>query len=608
MAAGLSFGGIETPYAGFRTNLLSSASNLLSSASVAPPARILVGWATLRCSCVRGATFVVEKSKTVQSPNGSVGQLSRVMKFDGSSVASAKRMREVAELILSIPKERPVIVLSAMEKTTNRLRWAGEKAIDCGASNVSNIDELRSIKELHLKTIDELGVDRSTISPLLDELEQGLKGIAIMKEMTRRSKDYLVSFGECMSTRIFAAYLNKIGVKARQYDAYDIGFITTDAFTNADILEATYPAVAERLHGDWISDPAIPVVTGSLGKGQKSCAVTTLGKGGSDLTATAIGKALGLREIQVWKYGDGFLTCNPNIYPHAEPVPYLTFDEVAELAYFGVQVLHPRSMRPAREADIPVRVKNFCNPKAPGTLITRDRDISKIVLTSIAVKRSVTVLDIKSTRAVGQNDFFKKVFSIFEKLGISVDEVATSEVSILLTLDPSKLFRRESIQQQASIGLLDRAVEELKKIAEVNHIQRRSIISLIGNVQHSPQTLNKVFSVLTDEGISFQKINQGSSKVNISLIVNDSETEQCVRALHSTFFEMGVLSEINIADAFQNGYAVLAGSSRETKTVEMSASASHMPDCGSASTSHVLDSNAIPSNMPDQRQLCLTFS
>uniref|UniRef100_A0A804PPL9 Aspartate/glutamate/uridylate kinase domain-containing protein n=1 Tax=Zea mays TaxID=4577 RepID=A0A804PPL9_MAIZE len=124
------------------------------------------------------------------------------------------------------------------------------------------------------------------------------------------------------------------------------------------------------LHGDWIQDPAIPVVTGFLGKGWKSGAVTTLGRGGSDLTATTIGKALGLREIQVWKDVDGVLTCDPNIYPHAKTVPYLTFEEATELAYFGAQVLHPQSMRPAREGDIPVRVKNSYNPKAPGTLIS----------------------------------------------------------------------------------------------------------------------------------------------------------------------------------------------------------------------------------------------
>ncbi|KAK1576102.1 hypothetical protein Q3G72_010960 [Acer saccharum] len=131
----------------------------------------------------------------------------------------------------------------------------------------------------------------------LEEPEQLLKEIAMMKELTPCTRDYLVSFGECMSTRIFAAYLNRVSVKARQYDAFDIGFITTYDFSNADISEATYPAVAKRLHGDWISDPAIPIVTGFLGKGWRSCAITTLGQGGSDLTATTIGKAFGLEEI-----------------------------------------------------------------------------------------------------------------------------------------------------------------------------------------------------------------------------------------------------------------------------------------------------------------------
>ncbi|KAL4192091.1 hypothetical protein AMTRI_Chr06g192270 [Amborella trichopoda] len=496
----------------------------------------------LRVRCERQAFAVVEKLEIgFKIVEENAGQLSCVMKFGGSSVASADRMREVADLILGFPEERPVIVLSAMGKTTNKLLQGGEKAVSCGVSKVSAIDELNVIKELHLTTVDELGVDRSIISELLEELEQLLTGIALMKELTPRTKDYLVSFGERMSTRIFAAYLNKIGAKARQYDAFDIGFITTDEFTNADILEATYPAVAKRLHGDWVNDPAIPVVTGFLGKGWKSCAITTLGRGGSDLTATTIGKALGLREIQVWKDVDGVLTCDPNIYPGAEPVPYLTFDEAAELAYFGAQVLHPQSMRPAREGDIPVRVKNSYKPKAPGTLITKARDMSEAVLTSIVLKRNVTMLDIVSTRMLGQFGFLAKVFSIFEDLGISVDVVATSEVSISLTLDPSKLWSRDLIQQE-----LDHVVEELEKIAVVKLLQHRSIISLIGNVQRSSLILEKVFCVFRSNGVNVQMISQGASKqVNISLIVNDSEAEQCVKALHSTFFESGVLSSLD---------------------------------------------------------------
>ncbi|KAJ6680354.1 ASPARTATE KINASE [Salix purpurea] len=490
----------------------------------------------LKVSCEAASVDVLEMSIT---NNQAEKQLTCVMKFGGSSLASAERMREVAELILSFPNESPVIVLSAMGKTTNKLLLAGEKAVNCGVTNVDSIEELSFIKELHLRTAKELEVDESVIAKHLDELEQLLNGIAMMKELTPRTKDYLVSFGECMSTRIFAAYMNKIGAKARQYDAFEIGFITTDDFTNADILEATYPAVAQSLHGDWSRDPAIPIVTGFLGKGWRSCAITTLGRGGSDLTATTIGKALGLREIQVWKDVDGVLTCDPNIYPHAEPVPYLTFDEAAELAYFGAQVLHPQSMRPAREADIPVRVKNSYNSNAPGTLITRARDMRKAVLTSIVLKRNVTMLDIVSTRMLGQYGFLAKVFSIFEDLGISVDVVATSEVSISLTLDPSKLWCRELIQQASE---LDHVVEELEKIAVVNLLQHRSIISLIGNVQRSSLILEKVFNVLRVKGINVQMISQGASKVNISLIVNDDEAEQCVRSLHAAFFESASLN------------------------------------------------------------------
>jgi aspartate kinase len=241
---------------------------------------------------------------------------------------------------------------------------------------------------------------------------------------------------------------------------------------------------------------------------------------------------LGLREIQVWKDVDGVLTCDPNIHKDAIVVNRLTFDEAAELSYFGAQVLHPQSMRPAREGNIPVRVKNSYNPKAPGTLITKSRDLSKAVLTSIVLKRGITLLDIVSLRMLGQFGFLAKVFSIFEELGISVDVVATSEVSISLTLDPSKLWERELIEQE-----LERMVEELGKIALVKLVRKRSIISLIGNVQRSSLILEKAFGVFNAAGVNVQMISQGASKVNISLVVDDEEAVDCVRSLHRVFFE-----------------------------------------------------------------------
>ncbi|CAI5537219.1 unnamed protein product [Closterium sp. Naga37s-1] len=444
-----------------------------------------------------------------------------VMKFGGSSVANAARMKEVADLIQSFPEENPIIVMSAMGKTTNNLIKVGERALTCGSAKCAAIDELRVIRELHVSTMEELGVECAEVHELMHELQQLVTGIALMRELTPRSSDYLVSFGERCSTRIFAAYLNSLGVPSKQFDAFHMGVITTDEFTNADVLDETYPTVANSLlsayhahresaaaSGDDSSSRAfIPVVTGFLGRGKKTGATTTLGRGGSDLTATIIGRALGLREVQVWKDVDGVLTCDPNLHRSAVAVPFLTFEEASELAYFGAQVLHPQSMRPAREGNIPVRVKNSYNRSAPGTLITQERDLSSALLTSIVVKRGVTLLDLVSLRMLGQFGFLAKVFAIFEAQGISVDVVATSEVSLSLTLDPAKLWSRELIQQE-----LDKMVEELEQVAVVKLLQRRSIISLIGNVSRSSVILEKVFGVFRRNGTNVQMISQGASK------------------------------------------------------------------------------------------------
>ncbi|TVU12187.1 hypothetical protein EJB05_45820, partial [Eragrostis curvula] len=489
-------------------------------------------------------------SAVTEEDSAAAAELTVVMKFGGSVMASAEQIEAVASIVRSYP-EAPVVVLSAMGKTTNNLLLAGEKAVSCGIQKASEIPELLGVKDLHLRTIDELELDRSILSGVLDELELFFKGIASKKKLNRRTRDRLVSFGGRMSTTIFAALLNKHGRKARQYDAPDI--VTTDEFTYVDILEPTYPAMAKRLQGDWIDDCAIPIVTGSLGKGWKSFCVTTLGRGGSDLTATAIGKALGVREIQIWKDVNGVLTCDPNIYANALPVSYLTFTEAAELAYFGAQVLHPRSMQPAWEGGIPVRLKNLHNHHAPGTVITKERDASQNIFASIVLKSNVTILDIVSTQMVGQYDFLQKVSSIFEDLDISVDRVPISEVSISLILDPSQLGRPELIQQE-----LRHVVEELEKIAIVELREQRSIISLIGSVHGSSSVLEKASHVLQQNGVNGQMISLGPFQGNISLVVLDSEAQQCVQALHSAFFENGFLSEVEGAAAVHGPNAAAA--------------------------------------------------
>ena len=500
-----------------------------------------------RRTAVASTTEQTEARALVQ-PGTRRKAVSVVMKFGGSSVADAERMMEVADIVCSFPNHRPCVVLSAMGKTTNLLLQAGEDALMLAErresdgklthEKVRDVEDLDSVKEivrLHRHTCNELGVDRKVsreVDLLMDELVQLLTGIMLMDELTPRTRDKLVSFGERMSTRIFAGYLNRMGVKAKQFDAWKLGFVTTDDFTNADILPETYANVAKALEPQEEEDAYLPIVTGFLGRGKESRAVTTLGRGGSDLTATVIGAALGLEEVQVWKDVDGILTSDPRLVVGAYPVPFLTYDEATELAYFGATVLHPQSMRPAQRSGVNVRVKNSYNRDAPGTVIVRTRDMKESLLTSIVLKKDVTMFDIVSSRMLGQVGFLSRVFSICERLGVSVDVVATSEVSVSLTLDPAKLWSRDLIPLE-----LDALVNEFRNIARVNVHRDRCIISLIGNVDRTSEILQRAFTVFVREGINVQMMSQGASKTNIALLVNSAEGPVCVRALHEEFFK-----------------------------------------------------------------------
>lgn len=476
---------------------------------------------------------------TLQAPGQHLDQVTVVMKFGGSSVANAERMVEVAQIVCSFPDQLPCVVLSAMGKTTNMLLQAGEDALTTPPNNVPALAPLRNIKELHRSTADVLGIDpetRADVEGLLTQLQQLLVGISIMQDLTARAKDSLVSFGERLSTRLFAAYLNVQGVAAVQFDAYDIGVTTNDNFTNADVdYEMTLPQVAESLKLKPGSKRALPIVTGFLGKSRGTGAITTLGRGGSDLTCTLIGASLGLPEVQVWKDVDGVLTSDPRVVDAARPVPELTFEEATELATFGATVLHPLAMQPAVDSGgrMGVRVKNSYNRLAPGTIIAADRDMSEVLVTSIVMKPNVTLVDIVSNRMMGQWGFLAKVFDIFSKQKLSVDVVATSEVSVSLTLDPAKtLWERDLIDDE-----LESLMKAFVGIAKTSYRRDRSILSLICNVRKTSLILERVFRVLGKEGVQVEMMSQGASKTNISLIIADEQSKHALRALHKEFFE-----------------------------------------------------------------------
>lgn len=471
-------------------------------------------------------------------------------------------MRQVAKIVCLFENEAPVVVLSAMGKTTNNLIIAGEQAVLCSASEVKELEPLRKIRELHEATLAELEVEQETcddVMALLDELTMLLVGLSLLKDLTPRSLDSLVSFGERLSTRIFSGYLRRQGVPSVQHDAFEMGIKTTDQFTNGDVLyEESVENVRANLRRAWAASDlkfecpdgkeevrVVPVVTGFLGQGEKTGAITTLGRGGSDLTATFIGMALGIDEVVVWKDVDGVMTTDPRVVPDAKPIPLLTVEEATELAYFGATVLHPQSMQPLLEKqrgvggsipggcdDLRVRVKNSYNTGAPGSVICAgDRNMEETVLTSIVLKSGVNMLDIVSTRMLGQYGFLAKVFSIFEDLQISVDVVATSEVSVSVTLDISKIWARDLDAEE-----LLKLEKSFDGLATVKLRTNRTIISLIGNADRNNEALGRTFAVLTRLGVNPEMISKGAFKNNVALIVPEEVGDMCLRELHREFF------------------------------------------------------------------------
>lgn len=440
-----------------------------------------------------------------------------VMKFGGSSVANAERIRHVAGIVKDALPRKPVLVLSAMGDTTDHLLEAAESALKGSVS-------IERIETLHCATVSELAlaeeVVATEIAPLLEELRSLLVGISLIGELTGRTKDYLVSFGERLSIRVAAAYFRSIGVKALALDAWDAGFRSDSVFTSAEVLEESWPVIAGTV-GPLVESGVLPVVTGFIAK-DKDGRITTLGRGGSDLTATIIGAASGAEEVQVWKDVDGILTADPRLVKNATPVGTVTYEEAAELAYFGAQVLHPRSMQPCIRTGTPVRVKNSYNPQAPGTRIISSLDSGAGPVRAITSKKNVTLVDIVSTRMLGQYGFLARVFDTFESHKVSVDMVATSEVSLSLTLDAA--------HELAALK------HDLERIASIEIKKAKAIVTLIGDVRRSSEILEKAFGVCARLGVQVQMVSQGASKVNVSFIVDDAQAGEVVKALHGAFF------------------------------------------------------------------------
>ena len=433
-------------------------------------------------------------------------------------MANTGRIRHVAEIVkLRLPK-KPILVLSAMGDTTDNLLEAGEAALQKGTVQVEKIEGL------HLNTAAELGLGDAAIGDirlLLEELRKLLTGISLIRELTDKTKDYLVSFGERLSVRIAAAYFNTLGIKASAIDAWDGGFVSDSGFTSAELKEETWKLIPEKLLAS-AEGGLLQIVTGFIAKDGKGN-ITTLGRGGSDLTATMIAAACKAEEVQFWKDVDGILTADPRIVENSRPLEALTYEAASELGYFGTQVLHPRAIQPCMKTGIPVLVKNSYNPDAAGTRIVQTLAEKANPVQTISCRENITLVDIVSSRMLGQHGFLAEAFSCFAKQRISVDMLATSEVSISLTLDTAQ-----------DLGPL---ITDLSRIANVEIKTGRAIVTIIGDVHRSSEILARTFNVCKLLGVQVQMISQGASKVNISFIVMDKEAAEVVKALHADFFD-----------------------------------------------------------------------
>lgn len=438
-----------------------------------------------------------------------------VMKFGGSSVANAERIKHVASIIKAYKEKKPVVVLSAMGDTTDHLLEAADQA-------VKGIVDVEGVAKLHKETAELLDVNIETIQDLLKELNQLLTGISMLKEISKRSRDYLVSFGERMSVRMMAAYLTKEGIPAKFYDAWDIGILSDSNYMAAELLDSVWDDIPKYLTGYKNgTDVEIPIVTGFIAKDVKGN-ITTLGRGGSDLTATMIGAAMQAEEVQTWKDVDGILTTDPRIVKDAKPVPEVTYEEAQELAMFGAQVLHPRSMVPVRKSGTPVRVKNSYNITSPGSIIVENHTGKVPPVCAITTVKNITLIDIVSSRMLGAAGFLAHVFNNFLKWNISIDVIATSEVSVSLT-----------VNTKADLSGL---IADLEQASQVSVRKEKAIVTIICDAAHSSAILASGFQALAEEGINVQMISQGASKVNISMIVDADEADKTIQILHSAYF------------------------------------------------------------------------
>jgi aspartate kinase len=439
-----------------------------------------------------------------------------VMKFGGSSVESAEAIRRVAGIVQSHLERHPVVVVSAMGKTTNKLLALASAAV--GGELDRAMVLLGELLDFHLREASGLALDRE-IGEHFAELEALVRGLAVMGELTPRATDAVSAMGERLSSLVVAAQFRCCGMDTAHLDAREL-IVTDRRHTQAaPLFSSTYARLKERVPA--IAAKQVVVMGGFIGSTEDGV-TSTLGRGGSDYTASIVGAGIGADEIQIWTDVDGMLTADPRVYSGGQRVEVCSFAEAAELAYFGAKVLHPATVLPAIETNIPVRILNSRRSDSPGTLIVKTPPPSQSPIRSIACKQNITLVNIVSTRMLMAHGFLRRIFEVFDRYETPVDMLATSEVSVSLTIDNAQ-----------SLEII-RA--EIETFADVSVEGGQSILCLVGEgIGASRSVAARTFAALN--GVKTRMISQGASQLNLSLVVDATDVTQAVESLHREFFQ-----------------------------------------------------------------------
>jgi aspartate kinase len=448
-----------------------------------------------------------------------------VMKFGGTSVEDAAAMLRTAAIVRG-RRERglaAVVVVSAMAKVTDMLLAAAAAA---GRGDKAGALALAArLRNRHIDTAAELLCGElfaeleKTIRIEFDSLDDLLRGIAAVGELTPRTSDNVVSYGERMSSRMVAAAFAQNGLEGVHVDARTC-IITDDHYGKAAPIESAIEAKLTELVLPLLERGMTPVMGGFIGSNEAGI-TTTLGRGGSDYTAALVGGGLHAGAIEIWTDVNGIMTTDPRICADALRVKTISFEEAAELAYFGAKVLHPATILPAVQKSIPVWVLNSRNAANEGTKITAMAPPCASPFKSIAAKKKLTIIDVVASRMLMSHGYLKAVFDVFDKYHCAIDMVSTSEVSISLTVD--------SNEQLPAI------CAELGKIADVKLEGHKALVCLVGeDIRGHNGIAGRVFQAIRH--INVRMISQGASEINMSFMIEESDVEEAIRSLHAEFF------------------------------------------------------------------------